>query len=559
MAKGFQEEVYKSDYLTPLQIWRDFDPKKEPLEFSIVSSESDGQYTKRLMFFTALSDEDGSVRACVKMVSPVAQKNKQKFVLFLPEIDSKSYDYEKNMFEMASRDYTVAMVDLYGEGIYSTRYLGSYEYGRVKAARGNFHNATPNAFSSPVFLWARILRRFLTLVEDYFPRAKPICFAERSGNELLWQLVAMDNRIYGGMSVLGSGFSYFLGSNSANEDPYDDNFHKWEMALSPQAYVKFVVCPVLLVTAANNPSSEFDRLDSIVKLLPERSLCSTIVANRLSNQITETVYNSMWRWVEGRYSAKKEIPKRPDITFKVDDDGRLTFNVIPDESDKKAQLVSLYFSYDEPNPEYRNWHCIAGKNEDDYHFEVKICESDRIVYAYANVLYRDGVEIASTPIMVELDFEKVLRNRLTPIKLLYDTSMENCFVAETYDDVVLKDDVLSIKKSPNGVPGICVSEGVLVGYNVGETRRLDTDGNLQISAYFPFEKDIVVRITVDRDGYKQFSAYCKLESGVNWQKLILSPMDFRDEAKRSMETWDDMKKIELINAEGVLFNNMLWI
>ena len=463
------------------------------------------------------------------------------------------------MLVMASRDYTVAMVDLYGEGVFSTKYSGSYSYGRVSAARGKFHNATPNAFASPVFLWARILRRFLTVVETYFPKAKPICFAERSGNELLWQLVAMDNRIYGGMSVLGSGFSYFLGA-SFKEDPYDDNFHKWEMALSPQAYVRFVVCPVLLVTAANNPSSEFDRLDSIVKLLPEKSLCSTIVANRLSNQITETVYNSMWRWVEGRYSARKEIPRRPDITYNVGEkDGKLTFNVVPDESDKKAHLVSLYFSYDEPNPEYRNWHCIAGKNEDDYNFEIKVCETDRVVYAYANVLYRDGVEIASTPIMVELDYEKVARTRLTPIKLLYDTSMENCFVAETTGDVVLGDEVLSIKKSQNGVPGISVSEGKLVGYNVGETRRLDTDGNLQISAYSLVDKEITVRITVDRDGFKQYSATCKLASDVNWQKIILTPMDLRDEAKISMESWDDMKKIEFLNAEGVLFNNMLWI
>ena len=555
MTNDFNEG-YRSDFLTPIQIWRDFDPVKDPLDVSIVSSESDGQFIKRVLFFTALSDEDGEVRACVKMVLPVAQKNKQKFVLFLPEIDSNS-DYEPNMREMASRDYTVAMVDLYGEGVDSTRYMGAYDYGRVEAARGKFHNATPNAFASPVFLYARILRRFLTLVEAHFPKAKPICFAERSGNELLWQLVAMDNRIYGGMSVLGSGFSYYLGFHR-EEDPNDDNFHKWEMALSPQAYVKFVACPVLLVTAANNKSSEFDRLDSVVKLLPEQSLCSTIVANRLSNQITETVYNSMWRWVEGRYSARKEIPKRPDISYSVKD-GNLTFNVDPDESEKKAQLVSLYYSYDEPNPEYRNWHCIAGKNEDDYLFQIEVCERDRVVYAYANALYRDGVEIASTPIMVDLDRLALTRKRLRPIRLLYDTEMENCFVAETFKDVVLKDDVLQLGKSASGIPGIGVKEGVLVGYNVGETRRLDTDGKLQISAYSLAKKEITVRLTVDRDGYKTYSAKHKLESNVNWQKLIFGPNDFRDKANKSMETWDDMKKIEIIDAEGVLFNNMLWI
>ena len=124
VSTGLYEDNYRSDYLTPIQIWRDFDPTKDPLEYSIASNENDGKFIRRSIYFTALSDEYGEVRACAKIVMPAQQRNKQKFVLFIPEIDSKN-DYEPNMIDMASRDYTVARVDLYGEGVNSTRYLGN--------------------------------------------------------------------------------------------------------------------------------------------------------------------------------------------------------------------------------------------------------------------------------------------------------------------------------------------------------------------------------------------------------------------------------------------------
>ena len=547
----------ESRYLTPVQLWQNFNPRRDPLRVSVLENTEKDGFIWRSLFFTALTDGDNELRAYARIVSPVNQKNKQKFILYIPDIKI-NYDLDEVIMDFASRDYTVAYVDLSGEGNKHTIYPGIFEYGKFALAKDNLHNCTPSAEASPMFLWARILRRFLSVVEEYYPKMKPVCVAERGGNEILWQLVAFDSRIYGGMTILGSGLGSFLGFNKPTIAENDYNAHKWEMALSPQAYVKFTICPILIVTCANHESGEFDKLDNLVRLLPEQSLCSTIVSNRLSKQITETSFASMWRWLEGRYSAKKELPKSPDLAFTVES-GKLVIDVVPDETDKKVSKVSLYYSYDEPNPEYRNWHCIMGKNETDYKFTLAVSERDHELYTYANVQYRDGVEIASTPIKIDLDSLNITRRRITPIKLLYDTDMELSFFAQT-DDVVLRDGTCTIKKDKDGLPGVTVDKGILVSFSVNEKRKLSAEGILQISAYSITEKTITIRLTIlENDKYKEYTAEAYLSGGFNWQKLKFQSDDFRDNKHIGLDNWDNLKKIEIINAEGVLFNNMLWV
>ena len=553
----------ESNFLTPVKLWEDFNPKQDPLKVSIIENIEVNGFPTRSLFFTALHDGNGEIRAYAKIVSPPTsiqnqKRNKQKFILYIPDI-KEGQDIDEKLRDFASRDYTVAVVDLLGSGERHTLYPESFAYGKYVNAKRNLHNCTPNATASPMFLWAKILRRFLSVVEEYYPNVKPVCVAERAGNELLWPLVAFDTRIYGGLSILGSGFGSFLGFNKPTIKENDDNAHKWEMALSPQSYVKFTACPILIVTCANNDSGEFDKLDNLVRLLPEQSLCSTIVSNRLSKQISETSYASMWRWLEGRYSAKKELPKSPDLTYGVEN-GKLVITVSPDESEKKVSMVSVYYSYDEPNPEYRNWHTIKGKNETDYKFNITVSEHDKEIYTYANVQYRDNVEIASTPIKIGLDnLKTITRRRITPNKLLFDTSKENDFFAET-DDVVLKDFTCMKEELESGLSGICVRKGKLVSFNVNEQRTLNANGMLQMSVYTITERNIIIRLTTLEDGkYKRYDAKAYIPAGFDWQKLKFDADDFRDDKQIGMDGWNNLKKIEIINAEGILFNNMLWV
>lgn len=537
-------------FLTPLQLWQDFDPTRQALDVNYVSTETVDGIPVKTLFFNAITTDQGKVRALAKFFLP--DPKGKKMIIYVPDYEDDPYP---DAIAFARMGYNVGYVDLTGEGSVSSEYAGEFEYGKWSNARNALHNCMPSAAASPVFLWTRMLSRFVTLIMDLFPRSKPIVFGARRANEIVWPLCAMDDRMYGGVSALGYGLQEHQEVTSLVED---ENLHKWEIALSPQAYAKYTVCPMLVLTTTNHASHAFDRLDHLVSLLPEASMCATVVSNRLHSQISGTSYYTMLRWIEGRYSARKELPKNPELTYAVTDKG-IQFAVTPDQSEKKAAQVSLFFTYDEKDPEYRSWQSQSAKAEEtDTLFDVELAPVDKELVAYACVRYRDGVEIASTPVAIALTPD-MPRKRLTPTKLLYDTSMENTFFAET-TGVQVEDDVFGIGHCPEDIPGIVTKEGKLVSYCVGECRRLVASGTLQMWAYTQEEREFCVSLTVKRgDEYHRYTAKQYLPASYEWQRFGLDPEDFRDQDRLPMGDWSGLKKIEIENAEGILFNNMLWV
>lgn len=540
----------EAKFLTPIQLWQDFEPDGT-LDVNYVSVQSDEEVTIKELYFNAVKEEEGAVRAYARIYIPNASgKNTKKFILYLADPQD---DPIPNVVDIASRGYAVGYVDLSGSGEAATAYSGSLSYGRYEEAKNNLHNCTPSAKASPVYLWARIQRRFLSLIADMLPKAKVIAFGANVTNEILWPLCAMDARIYGGVSVLGSGV---VQMDDDSTIATDENAQKWAIAMSPQAYAKYTACPMLIVTAANHVSCTIEKLDSLVKLMPEPEMCSTVVSNRLCTQITDSSYFTLWRWVEGRYTARKELPKSPVVNYKITPAG-IECSVAVDTSDKKATSVSLYYAYDETYPPYRAWRAITVRGDEEPRFVVKIAATDKLVYAYASVRYRDGVEMASTPIRIVLD-DTTPRHKLIPSKLLYDTSMEMAFFAET-KGIMLDSSIYGVGKSPDGISGFYTDKGDLVSFCVGETRRLRAEGCLQISAYTTEERTITMIITVRRDGtYHDYTAPILLRASEAWQRVSLDADDFRDENMLPMSDWSCMKKVRIRHAQGVLLNNMLW-
>ena len=540
----------ESRFLTPTQLWQSFDPEGK-LDVSFVSNETVNNIIVKSLYFNAFREEEGSVRAFARILFPVdCPKTNRKFILFLarPEVDPMP-----SVMRIAEKGYPVGYVDLSGEGEHSTDYSGSFAYGKYALAKDNLHNCTPSALASPVLLWTKIQCRFVSLVLQLYPKVMPIAFAEEQTNEILWPLCAKDSRIYGGVSLLGSGI---VQEDEATTIEQDENAQKWAIALSPQAYAKYTVCPMLIVTAANHKGHSVDKLDALVNLLPVPEMCATVVSNRLCTQISDSTEYTIWRWIEGRYVERKELPKNPTVTYTFGD-GTVQFAVSADVSEKRISEVSLYYAYNEEDSAYRAWQCQTRKGEGDAEFGVRVAGVDRVLFVYASVRYRDGVEIASPMLRIPLP-EDMPRRRLTPSKLLYDTSMGAAFFAET-DDIVLDSSVYGFGQSPNGVGGLYTTKGDLISFCVGESRRVNPEGSFSLSAYSTTERHFSIVITVYEGGqYHDYTAGVYLKGASEWQRIRLDAADFRDYALLPMSGWNNMKKIRIQHAEGILLNNMLW-
>jgi len=541
----------ESKFLTPTQLWQDFDPTGN-LDVNFVSNQTIDDITVKEMYFSAFRAEDGFVRAFARILLPAdCPKNNKKFILFLAR---PNMDPMPSAMRIAAKGYPVGYVDLSGEGDPCTQYDGSYAYGRYALAKDNLHNCTPSALASPVLLWTKMYCRFVSLVLQLYPRVMPIAFAEEQTNEILWPLCAKDARIYGGVSLLGSGI---VQMDEADTIEQDENAQKWAIALSPQAYAKYTACPMLVVTASNHSGHSVDKLDDLVNLLPVPEMCATVVSNRLCTQISDSTEFTIWRWIEGRYVERKELPKNPTVAYQLQQDGSIHFDVTCDVSEKKIAEQNLYYAYNEEDSAYRAWQCQTQKGDGDGSFNVRVAAVDKVLFVYASVRYRDGVEIASTMLRIDLPAD-MPRRRLTPSKLLYDTSMGGTFFAET-QDIVLDSSLYGVGHSPNGVGGLYTDKGDLVSFCVGETRRVNPVGSFSLSAYSPVERSFAIVITVWENGqYHDYTAGVFLRASDEWQRIRLEPGDFRDNALLPMGGWQNMKKIRISHAEGVLFNNMLW-
>lgn len=538
-----------SKFYTPTQLWEGFDPEGK-LDVSFVSNETIDNVAVKSLYFNAFHQEDGFVRAFARIFMPLdLPKANKKFILFLAQPD---LDPMPDAMRMAAKGYPVGYVDMSGEGDCATQYDGVFAYGRYSRAKDNLHNCTPSALVNPSLLWTKIQRRFVSLIMQLYPRVKPIAFAEELTNEVLWPLCAMDARIYGGVSLLGSGI---VQEDEATTIQQDENAQKWAIAMSPQAYSKFIACPMLVVTASNHKGHSVDKLDSLIKFMPEPSMCATVVSNRLCTQISDSTEYTIWRWIEGRYVERKELPKTPNITYTLGD-GAIHFVVTPDVSEKKIAELSLYYAYNEEDSAYRAWQCQT-KKDGSTDFSVRVAEVDKVLFVYASVRYRDGVEIASTMVRIDLPAD-MRRRRLTPSKLLYDTSMGAAFFAET-KDMVLDSALFGISQSPNGISGLYTNKGDLISFCVGESRRVKPGDDFSLSVYTPEDRKFSIVITVLVNGvYHDYSAVRALRGGPEWQRIYFDVGEFRDTEHKPMNGWNNMKKIRITEAEGILFNNMLW-
>lgn len=543
-------------FLTPIQLWQDFNPVRELLETAIKDYHKlDEDISFKSLYYTAIGSGENSVRAYAEIFVPT--KANKKAVIFISDI--KEGISREILLNLAKEGFITASVDLSGNenrGDY-TRYKGDFAYGQYEFAKDNLANCSPTAEANPVYLWSRIVRRFLTVFKENYPKAEPICVAAKEACEIAWHLAAMDTRIIGAATLLGNNFGNLVGWNKPREKT-DENTDRWDTAISASAYAKFVGCPFLIVTSTNNSGREFDCLEDIIDLLPEDNIHNTIVSPRLSKQISEASMNTVLKWINGIYNTKKQLPRIPELT--VSEGGELVFSINPDESEKKALSVNLYYAYNEENALYRNWHKVRMQKDDinNYSYTVELDEEDIKVFAYAEIQYRD-IQLNSPPLYIPLDKTEYQRSHITKGKLLFDTGMDNCFFAET-DSIVLPKDVLDIKKSVIGIPGITVNKGTLSSYIVGESRRLKYEGVFQISACSARDCNIKVKLIQENEGiYTEYFAERTVIGGCIWDKLSFEFDDFRTADRLPMVNWNNIKKIEFIDAEDILFNNMLWV
>ena len=533
-------------FLTPVQLWQDFDPASASLDISIEYNSETPDLCQKGAYFTALTEGEESIRAFAEIKSP--SRAPKKAILCVTNSGDQAALAE-GFDELLKRGFAVMTLDVSGipdENGRATRYSQGFSYASFAAGTPDRFLASPSAKNSPVYLWAKIARRAITLLEYFYPKAKVSVMGAKTAADVAWQVAATDLRVAALVAMLGDY------SDAPEEENDSSNADSYMMSISAKSAARLVKCPCLIATASNFHGGDVEKINEVAGQIQESVPFSLVVTPRLNAQIDASDLLSTYRWLDR--TMKGEPSPEIKLNSKLENDV-LEFTLSCDVV--KAQSACLYVAYNNAPADYRHWHEFPMKKHEDgtYSAEVQIWEGDREIFAYASVTISGGLSYASKGL-------NTLVTSQTPYhtsQFLLDTESDHGFYSDNSQEtfVAYKDD-FRIAACPNGVPGFS-AKGALRTNILSEKGRYETAASLHISVYSKEEGEVrVILLKQQEEGVVEYVATCPVD-GEEWTRLSLKPDDFKTAELIPMKDWEDLYGIILPDADNKYYNNFLWM
>ncbi len=533
-------------FLTPVQLWQDYDPVSAPLDISIEYNKEVGDLSLKGAYFTAYSEEGESVRAFAEIKT--ATRSPKKAILCVMNSADQAAMAE-GFDELIKRGFAVMTLDVSGlpdeEGRCAI-YSEGLSYASFAAGTPDRFLASPSAKNSPVFLWTKIARRAITLLEYFYPKARPAVMGAETAADIAWQVAASDSRVAALVAMLGDY------SDPPAEEDDTSNADSYTMALSAKSAARQLKCPCLIATAANAHGGDVEKVNEVVCQLREGIAYTLVVTPRLNAQIDSADLLMTYKWLD-RAIKGEETPELHLLSDLAND--RLSFTLTCEGV--KQQGATLYYAYNDAEPGCRHWHELPMKKREDGAFvaDVPVWAGDHEVYAYAVSSIAGGLSCASKGFgtLVTSSTEYLTSH------FLLDTESDHGFYADNSAKTFLsfKDDFV-ISEAPDGVPGFC-GKGELRTNILSEKGRYEPATALHLSAYSGTECEIRVILLKSEEGaLVKYVATCPLEAG-EWTRLSLDVDDFKTEELIPMKDWEGLCSIILPDTDDKYYNNFLWM
>ena len=311
------------------------------------------------------------------------------------------------------------------------------------------------------------------------------------------------------------------------------------------------------MTSRMSEFCDVDRAGDILDLVksPNKKL---LIMRSVDMQITERALGAMLSWLRASFSGDKGSAT-PTISFEVVGDNLY----LKTHTVHKAKEASVYISSGEPSPYARHWTKLANLQKvgvHEYTVKVPVVEPEQLLIAYATFQY-EGDDASSTPVVCAIP-SKLGIAATDPgaerSRIIYDSTMDADMFSIKTGDAILEDGVMCFETGPYQITGVTAKKGsLLLCRSEQEISSLTRMSALHFDAYSASPRELEVSIfTPDQ---KKYTARTMLEGGEFWQKILLSSADFKTEEGRMLAKFSNAKVLTIYNANGVLFNNFLWI
>ncbi len=529
-------------YLTPKQVWEDFDPKFEPLD-TVVSSEN------RQYVFTAKKYGEGALRVETDVFLPSYPSHRPVII-----VGEYGMPYQMEIVEELVKDgFAVFVPDYCGEKEDThTEFPSCVSYGKAGWGGEHLNHVFPSAKETVNYLYSLIIRRTITFIEEVFSMQKPILIGIRNGVEYAMQTAGCDERVRAVGCLGGAGYSEFLSM------PFFIPAHMtlspeqvaWMTGVSGVSYLIGKNIPLFVSIGSNDTFSDPDRLLPLSQVVGKKNLRACI-CNGYCDNVDTTGFLSLKKWLRLTF-LDASLPDMPTVSVRVSNDGVVYADVRADAR-SPIRATTVYYAFDEYNHETRNWiqaPCeTVGKGE--YLSRLTVPHEDATLFLYADVVYETGAKLSS--FILHTDFTDVrlaVESRSSEF-IIYSYGDPKSNFKENNDEPVLFRDNIGKCTIPLGLDGSVNREGQMIIFIGDTTKNVDKDKVLQVDCYSEEKTfDLVICLTDDK-GTKYY-AQKNVYTDISFEAAMFSVNDFKDKRYRPLSAWATVKRLTICSKNIVI-------
>jgi dienelactone hydrolase len=396
-----------------LELWADFDPRKDPLEVEVIRQwKDDGAVFRHVRYFIG-TFKGKPARMAAVYGFPEDAKEKLPAVMHIHGGGQRGSVSEVKL--LVARGYAALSVNWGGSGTGKTPFntceksepgdpntdwgavdpsqLNAERYSSILPGPKQLFEDREHPKNNNWYLLTLGCRRGLTFLEQQ-PQVDPQRLGVHGysmGGNLTMYVAGTDRRVKAAVpAVGGAGWRWqdheFMGGR-AREDHVQGDIELFKRTLSFESYAPHIQCPLLHRSATNDFHGWMDDVYRTNALIPNHPTRYSWVPH-MNHRLTPEVAITMPLWFDQHLKGGPALPDTPQSELRLKSNDHVPMlRVRPDAKSLPVTRVEIYYSTD-PDPRARFWRSAEVHHESEgYIAQLPIHTHDLPLFAFANVYH----------------------------------------------------------------------------------------------------------------------------------------------------------------------------
>ncbi len=559
--------------LTPTALWKNFE-LPENVGANIVQEQKKGDIIISKLFIEGRTVKDGKVSIYAELMRS-AQKTESPAILLIEDFSmSKGSILAKDLL---SKGYAVLTVDLAGyqeEKENYTIYPESISYANYDNVKENIYLVEKDAKHTCWYEWSAAIKYAVKYLKDLPFISKVGGFAISTIATALWQVAGSDQNLDAVVLALNSGWIGYKGIYKFGgmvEPQFTNQLYQFIAGIDSQSYAMHIKMPTLLLSATNDNNFEVDRAQDIMSKIPQEVYGAMYLSANNIDRINSVAYNNALLFFE-KYLSDKEIFMPSASEIKCDlTDGKLEIEVQTDTAYiNEIASVEVYVAEEQVNPTLRCWQKLQTQQEQNGIFTSSYIPYNQaeIVFAYANIEYKNGLKLSTNLISKRFTLEQVKNtfqsnilysSRLEKAESIFSPAKPSSVGTRNID--IVDRGIVREKKGPMGIVGVTCSGGLLT-FALANKKYQPKDGSMfMLDVYVKEQSCLTVKLISDYFGAKtEYFVKVNLLGGDVWHNTRIEMNKFKTAEGMVLKEYSKIEALEVSVDEGeYLINNALWV